>query len=142
MNRGSGLGAVFFDTHGLLAVMNTRDEHHQLAVATVERLVQEKTPVWTSDWVLTEFLSFGLRRQVRRAAIETVLDLQVSRATTIIPAARRTWESAFRLFQTRPDKSWSLVDCTTIAICRERGINRVFTHDHHFAQAGLEILLP
>src|SRR5947207_10773248 len=36
---------------------------------------------------------------------------------------------------------WSLVDCLSIIACQDRGIQEVFTGDHHFEQAGLRILL-
>jgi predicted nucleic acid-binding protein len=48
---------------------------------------------------------------------------------------------ALCLYESRPDKRWSLVDCASMIICQRMKIGRVFTHDHHFRQAGFEILL-
>ncbi len=39
------------------------------------------------------------------------------------------------------DKGWGLVDCTSIVLAKEMGINEIFTTDHHFEQAGFTILL-
>ena len=48
---------------------------------------------------------------------------------------------AIGLYELRPDKEWSLVDCASMLICEKRGIRRVLTSDRHFEQAGFEILL-
>jgi predicted nucleic acid-binding protein len=45
------------------------------------------------------------------------------------------------LYERRGDKAYSLTDCMSMEICRERRIKRVLTHDHHFTQEGFEILL-
>src|SRR6516162_5359042 len=44
-------------------------------------------------------------------------------------------------FSTRPDKEWSLTDCISFVVMNERGITDAFTNDHHFEQAGFQILL-
>lgn len=69
-----------------------------------------------------------------------VLRLQGSRQTQIIAATRSGWLQAFNRFESRPDKDW-LVDCSSMLICEELEIQSVFTHDRHFVQAGLRVLL-
>lgn len=39
------------------------------------------------------------------------------------------------------DKDWGLVDCTSIIVAKNLGISEIFTTDHHFEQAGFQILL-
>jgi predicted nucleic acid-binding protein len=41
----------------------------------------------------------------------------------------------------RQDKDWSLTDCISFVVMRDRGITKVFTTDHHFEQAGFKKLL-
>lgn len=135
-------GSVFIDTHGLVATLNDDDAHHDSAVEMFACFVRERTRVFTSDWVLAEFMSVTARRGLRSAAAGIVTDLQASSLTTIIEASRIDWEKAFRLFRARKDKDWSFVDCTSLVLCAERGIKDVLTHDHHFLQARLRILLP
>jgi uncharacterized protein len=48
---------------------------------------------------------------------------------------------AWQLFTERPDKGWSLVDCASFVVMRQRGILEAFTTDHHFEQAGFVCLL-
>lgn len=133
--------SVFLDTHGVLAVLNADDAHHDAAAALFEALAADRTPVFTSDWVLAEFLSVAARRPLRVPAAAIVDDLRSSPLTTVLPATRVAWDQAFKLFRTRRDKEWSFVDCTSIVLCNQLRITGVVTHDHHFAQAGLRVLL-
>lgn len=45
------------------------------------------------------------------------------------------------LFESRTDKDWGLVDCTSFVIMTEQRINDAFTEDQHFVQAGFRKLL-
>jgi hypothetical protein len=56
-------------------------------------------------------------------------------------ATRRGLDDAAKLFESRRDKAWSVVDCASMLVCRRRSIERVFSHDEHFAQAGFTCLL-
>jgi predicted nucleic acid-binding protein len=58
-----------------------------------------------------------------------------------LPASSEDFDRTLAFFNERRDKAWSFVDCSSILICEAAGIDRVFTHDQHFSQAGLEILL-
>jgi predicted nucleic acid-binding protein len=44
-------------------------------------------------------------------------------------------------YQTRPDKSWSLTDCSSFLIMESEGIEAALTYDRHFEQAGFQALL-
>ena len=46
------------------------------------------------------------------------------------------------LYESRLDKGYSLTDCVSMQVMRERGISEVLTNDQHFAQEGFTILLP
>ena len=41
----------------------------------------------------------------------------------------------------RIDKEWSLTDCISCTVMKDRGITKAITSDHHFEQAGFEKLL-
>jgi uncharacterized protein len=44
---------------------------------------------------------------------------------------------AWDLFQRRPDKTWSLVDCASFVVMQKRGINEALTSDVHFETGWL-----
>ena len=45
------------------------------------------------------------------------------------------------MYKLMDDKQWSLVDCVSFVVMRERGIGAALTTDHHFVQAGFTALL-
>jgi hypothetical protein len=61
--------------------------------------------------------------------------------TRILPASRMLFDRGLTLFARRPDKQWSLVDCISFEIMRQRRITDALTTDHHFKQAGFNVLL-
>lgn len=49
--------------------------------------------------------------------------------------------AAFALYKQMDDKQWSLVDCVSFVVIRERGLMEALAPDHHFTQAGFQALL-
>lgn len=50
--------------------------------------------------------------------------------------------AAISFFAARTDKAWSLTDCISFTIMRDRDIRLALTGDRHFLQAGFEIAFP
>jgi predicted nucleic acid-binding protein len=90
--------------------------------------------------VLTELLAYfsGYGELVRVRAARSVHD--VLRDFTVLPLDRELFNRALGLYEERRDKEYSLVDCMSMVIMRERGITTVLTNDHHFAQEGFTLL--
>lgn len=132
---------IFLDTSGILALFVRRDALHARASAIHRQLTAQAKRMITTQWVLAELLGFASRVAMRRAAAQFVRRILTSARVQVVPAAATQWQAAFELFQSRPDKEWSLVDCSSILICQDRGIQEVLTADRHFEQAGLRILL-
>ena len=59
----------------------------------------------------------------------------------IVPASTDLFQRGVGFFAERPDKEWSLTDCISFVVMRERDITDALTNDHHFEQAGFRILL-
>jgi predicted nucleic acid-binding protein len=132
---------VFVDTTALMALTSRSDSLHGRAVTLQREFAKKKIPLLTSDWVLAEFLSAASRPPVRAAAIRIVSALTSGAQITVVEATHGDWSRAFEFFERHTDKAWSFVDCSSMLICQDRGIRRVFTYDRHFAQFGLEVLL-
>ena len=58
-----------------------------------------------------------------------------------VPASHALFEAGLRLHRDRPDKEWSLTDCISFHLMRERGVTRALAYDIHFEQAGFRALL-
>lgn len=132
--------AIFVDTWALLALINRDDARHAEAVALSRQFASEQRAILTTEWVLTEFLSGAARPPLRALAVESVHRGWRSTRYEVIPLNREDWQRGFEFYESHADKSWSLVDCLSILVCRARNITDVFTGDHHFEQAGLNAI--
>lgn len=97
----------------------------------------------TSEFVLAELLGFLCESgpYLRGQAVVLTDRVRTDPTITVEPVTSALFEAGLRLYEARPDKGYSLVDCTSMAIMRERGIEGVLTGDRHFEQEGFEALL-
>jgi predicted nucleic acid-binding protein len=130
--------SYFADTSLFVAFLNPRDEFHDLAV---EYIRLESNFLLTTGWVLVELGNFVSKSRARRRFVPFVRDLREDALVEVVPPASDLFEQALDLYQRRPDKHWSMTDCTSFLTMRERGLTEALTTDHHFIQAGFKILL-
>jgi predicted nucleic acid-binding protein len=132
--------SYFVDTWFLIAYVHKFDADHRRALRIGETLRGAR--FFTHDGVLTEFLSFfsGHGEFWRREAAAFVRDLIVSEKYRVTPLSRHRFEEALTLYETRLDKEYSLVDCTSMVLMRRREVTHVLTNDHHFRQEGFTIV--
>jgi hypothetical protein len=129
---------VFGDTAYFLALVSARDNLHGQAVA-----LSRNPPgvLLTTEWVLTE-VGDGLSAPTVRDRFVRLLALLRSRPDVrIIPATSDLFERGCALFSQRPDKEWSLTDCTSFVVMTEYGVEGALTSDEHFVQAGFRRLM-
>jgi predicted nucleic acid-binding protein len=128
----------FVDTWYLIASIDRDDAHY--ANARRLRLHVGRSPLVTHDAVLTEVLSFfseegpQLRNSAAAAVRSAFLTLEV------VESSGGLFRNALDLYERRPDKAYSLVDCMSMELLRARGITHVLTNDHHFRQEGFTVL--
>ncbi len=58
----------------------------------------------------------------------------------IVRPTQDLFNRGLRFYDARPDKQWSLTDCISMVVMQESGIKDVLTGDHHFEQAGSNLL--
>jgi len=59
----------------------------------------------------------------------------------VLSETRQTFLDGLTLYESLSDKAYSLTDCIAMNVMRKRGITDILTHDPHFTQEGLQILL-
>ena len=129
---------VFADTLYYLALFNRDDSWHAAAVRWSERHAR---PVVLTEFVLVEVGSAFSRGRARARFVELVRSVRSDSTTTVVAASSDLFERGLELFAERGDKDWSLTDCISFVVMRDRGITGPLTADHHFEQAGFTILL-
>ena len=129
---------VFADTLYYLALFSRDDSWHEAAVGWSQ---QHARPVVLTEFVLIEVGSAFSRGRARVRFVELVRSLRSDSTTTIVAASSDLFDRGLQLFSERGDKDWSLTDCISFVVMRDRGITEAITADHHFEQAGFTILL-
>ncbi len=131
----------FVDAGHLIALVNPKDQWHEKAIDGAE-LVLGYELIATED-VLIEFLNFYceggpyMRRLAATSVRRWLTDLKLS----VIPRTDASFLNALELYESRPDKGYSLTDCISMNVCRELGIQEILTSDNHFVQEGFTALL-
>lgn len=77
----------------------------------------------------------------RGSAIAHLNALERSSAAEVVPLSEALYRRGLALYRERADKAWSLTDCISIVVMRDRGIADALTADNHFEQAGFNALL-
>ncbi len=129
---------MFADSAYFIALLVREDAAHHIALKFADEF---SGAMVTSDWVLVEVADALCRPRNRRTVIAFLTQFAAHSAVEIIPADRTTCVQGLELFATRPDKSWSLTDCISFTIMQRLNITDAITGDHHFTQAGFNILL-
>jgi len=133
--------AVFVDTYFWIAGLNPKEELRDEARDAEAALGNVRFV--TTESVLIEVLNYyaGYQPYLRQAAVSFVRQVMVNPKVEVVEHTHETFEAGLRLYESRPDKGYSLTDCISMNLMRERGVNEVLTHDHHFEQEGFIILL-
>ena len=122
--------SVFADTVYWGALIARKDQYHVAAASARERL--GFTRLVTTEEVLTEVLD-SLAGLVRRA--------MSSKPVVVLPQSHESFLAGLRLYESRADKGYSLVDCISMQSMRREQIREVLTNDRHFQQEGFRCLL-
>ena len=132
------MNPVFTDTSYFVALLSQTDASHHMAVEWSEVLLGRKV---VTEYVLVELGSALARGKDRHLYVPFVQHLLADPDTVFIPAASPLFRRGLALFNSRLDKSWSLVDCTSFVVMKQRRLTDALTTDHHFEQAGFKVLL-
>lgn len=134
--------AIFADTSYWVALIDQRDQWHDAAAAISKSLANDS--VITTDEVLTEVLAFfsAFDPRMRKYVSDFVVDVLTNqRYVEVVEQTRASFLAGLALYERRPDKSYSLVDCISMQLMKAEGLAEVLTSDHHFTQEGFQILL-
>lgn len=83
-----------------------------------------------------------MRAPLDRKRFLELLDLFEEHPNAVIlPPALKQFDAGVELYGRRLDKGWSVTDCISFVVMRERRISEALTGDRHFVQAGFKALL-
>lgn len=114
----------FADTFYFQARVNRHDQHRARVLAWSQT---RAAPLVTTDLVLVE-LANSLAASRFRPLVQNYFTL-LRRTIKVVPASRARLENALALYHRHDDKSWSLADCLSFVVMRERRIREALTGD-------------
>jgi len=133
--------SVFVDTVAWLALVNKSEDLHDSARTVRDQLIQQKAKLITTDFVVVEIANSLARLPLRGLARKLIDFIQTSDTVELVTITPEIFEKAYQLYCTRDDKEWGLTDCTSFVVMQKMRMNRAFTADRHFEQAGFTVLL-
>lgn len=133
----SGAREVFVDTGYLLALERRTDQNHPQALEHWRSLREGGTlRLVSTTYVFDETVTYLNSRGLHASAVKVGGRLLASPSVELVHVGEGLFRQAFDLLRERPDKRYSLTDCVSFVVMRERGIPVAFAFDRHFAQEG------
>ena len=133
------MNPVFADTFFYLALLDERNpaHHRALAAATINR------PVVTTEFIVIEIADGCARAQDHADFLALLEGMRNNSRLDIVPLiiSSELMRDGIDFYARHSDKDWSLTDCISFVVMRNKGIQEALTADHNFEQAGFRILL-
>jgi predicted nucleic acid-binding protein len=132
---------TFIDTWGWMALGHRRDPRHAEVAQLIRTLRSERSPIYTTDYILDELITLLYRRETFAEATRFVDTLVAAEGLGQLTVARVTPErfaAAWQLRRRLDDKPRiSFTDLVSMVVMDELDIVRVLTDDDHFLHVGL-----
>jgi predicted nucleic acid-binding protein len=130
---------VFFDTSAYVALADTRDQFHADAVRLAERVIADRLPRVTTNYVLAEAYTLIRRKCGHVVAVqfgEGIHRDMVAGSLNIVYVDAAIDEAAWEIFRKYADQDFSFVDCTSFVWLRQHPDSEVFAFDEDFTWMG------
>jgi predicted nucleic acid-binding protein len=131
---------VFADSSAFIAAFDSRDAAHTHTSRAWRQIAKARQRFLTTQLVLAETVTFLRRRggwELSQRAGGALID---SPLIEIAGLDDEQLGAAWREFRRNPDPKLSLCDAASFVVMRDRGIRRAFTLDHHFVDAGFDVV--
>ncbi len=129
------LKRLFADAFFFFALWS-RDEFFHSRVSAFAR--EYRGTLVTTRWVLMEVADGrpGAQRATRPGPAVVQYLGASSHNVRIVGFSEALYLKGLSLYAARPDKAWSLTDCSSFVVLEQESLRAALTGDRHFAQAG------
>jgi predicted nucleic acid-binding protein len=130
--------AIFLDTVGLLALWDRSDQWHPAAEQAFQDLAAHRVGFYSSSLVFLECANAASRRPYRTSV--AALWREMKSAGRVFFPAEKHLEEAWHDYERGAVGGPGVVDLISFQAMRHLGIERAFTNDRHFREAGFQVL--
>jgi len=131
------VSAVFADTSFYLALLRADDPAHERALARYRSSLR----IMTTEFIVLELGNACARAEDHADFLAIVEGMRASPSMSVVPLSSELLNRGLGMMRERLDKDWSLTDCISFVVMKEKGIEEALTADRHFEQAGFKALL-
>ena len=125
------MAVAVIDTGVLVAMADSDDEHHDVAMGIVRGIDHGDLPTArVTDYVALETFNWIHSRKRHETAVETYERLNQSAGFEVLHAAQKDFAKAVNLFQTYAGLSFG--DATIVAYMQREGIEYLYSFDDDF----------
>jgi predicted nucleic acid-binding protein len=126
---------AFLNTGYLVAIENAEDDNHPTAREHFDGFGR-MSMVTTTSYILDEVVTFFNVRGQHAKVVEVEEWLHGSPSVGMVHVGEDLLRRALGLLRDVHDKGYSLTDCVSFVLMRERGISVTFAFDRNFEQEG------
>ena len=133
------MNKVFVDSGAWISVINKSDKHHKKAVSYIKELRNDNIPLFTSNYVKDETLTWLKYNTSHRKAIKAIelwKQAENKKQLKTCWVTEKINKEAEKIFKKYEDHTLSFTDCTSFTICRKHDIKKVFSFDQDFNILG------
>lgn len=131
---------LFLDAGYVIALEASDDQNHKAASQHWRKLLKSPPLLLTTSYVFDEVVTFFNSRGRHEKAVEVGSNLIQTDSIELIHVDEALFYEGWEYFQKHKDKTYSLTDCISFVVMKQRGIKTALTFDRHFTQAGFEKL--
>ena len=128
--------AIFIDTSAFLARYIAKDQYHNTALSKWDKLSKSKSKFYTSNFILDEMITLLGRWVSEEFSLEKAYTIYNSDVFTILRPDDSDEMQALEFYKKFSDKKIGFTDCVSFALMKKHKIEKVFTFDRHFTDAG------
>lgn len=131
---------VFLDTGYVLALEGSDDQFHEAAVTHWKQFTRQSPKLVMTSLVFAEIIALINGRGRYAKAIQVGRRLLEDPDIELIHVDERLFRAGWDFLGRHRDKRYSLADCVSFVLMRDRGIRQALAFDRHFEQGGFERL--
>ena len=130
---------VIGDSDGLIALFYEGDALHEIAVSTVQRLMERNADIVFPSTAIAETLT-ALQRKFNQPTIAPRIQESIEQNLLIVdPVDRALVQSAFALYKPQGSKQNTFHDAIVAAMAKKLTADAVFSFDGWYSDIGLAL---